>query len=45
MITHKIYYRTMRDAYNRRAKCRCEGWYLFGLIRLYGRQLEWPTTP
>jgi hypothetical protein len=44
MLTHKYFFRTMpaRQGWKDSVKCLCEGWYLFGFIRVYSRQIEFP---
>ena len=40
MITYRFYYRTFENALGKHLKLLHEGWYLFGFIKLYSRQLE-----
>ena len=45
MIVHRFYYLTFENALGKHLKLLHEGWYLFGVIKLYSRQLERLTNP
>jgi hypothetical protein len=45
MIQHRVYFRKLKNIVGRKVACRFEGWFLFGLVPLYCRQIEWPRDP
>lgn len=45
MLIKKVYHKGVRNRYGALIQCRFEGWFLFGFLLIYARQLEWPTNP
>lgn len=45
MLVHKVYFVKRKNYLGRSLNCRCEGWFLFGCIPVYCRQLSWPADP
>jgi hypothetical protein len=42
MITKRYFFQRVENRWGKGHNVRFEGWYLFGFIRLYARQIELP---